>query len=120
MSGGRRKPAPGARWPGAAHAPVPWRTSQTDLRRTWEAVCKAAGLTDLRFHDLRHAFASFLASSGQNLPLIGQLLGHSQAATTQRYAHLLMDPQRPPPNGSVRSSMRRMRQRQKSRGEVSD
>jgi hypothetical protein len=35
-----------------------------------------------------------LASSGSNLPLIGQLLGHTQAATTQRYAHLLDDPQR--------------------------
>jgi integrase len=67
---------------------------QGDLKRTWAAVCKAAGLSDLRFHDLRHAFASFLVSSGHNLPLIGQLLGHSTIATTARYAHLLLDPQR--------------------------
>lgn len=68
--------------------------AQGDLKRTWQAICKAAGLIDLRFHDLRHSFASFLASSGHNLPLIGQMLGHSSAATTQRYAHLLLDPQR--------------------------
>ena len=67
---------------------------QGDLKRTWASICHAADLKDLRFHDLRHAFASFLASSGHNLPLIGQLLGHSNAATTQRYAHLLLDPQR--------------------------
>jgi integrase len=68
--------------------------AQTDVKRTWATVCKAAGITGLRFNDLRHSFASFLASSGHNLPLIGQLLGHSQASTTQRYAHLLMNPQR--------------------------
>ena len=68
--------------------------AQGDLKRTWQAMCKDAGITDLRFHDLRHSFASFLASSGHNLPLIGQMLGHSNPATTQRYAHLLLDPQR--------------------------
>jgi len=68
--------------------------AQTDLKHTWARVCKAAGVSGLRFHDLRHSFASFLASSGHNLPIIGQMLGHSQASTTQRYAHLLLDPQR--------------------------
>jgi integrase len=68
--------------------------AQGDLKRTWQTVCKAAGITDLRFHDLRHSFASFLASSGHNLPLIGAMLGHSSPSTTQRYSHLLLDPQR--------------------------
>ena len=81
---------------------------------------QAAGLTDLRFHDLRHAFASFLASSGQNLPLIGQLLGHSQTATTQRYAHLLMDPQRAATERVGAIFEAAQRKRQKSRGSVSD
>jgi integrase len=46
-------------------------------------------------HDLRHSYASLLASyASTNLPLIGQLLGHTQASTTQRYTHLLVDPQR--------------------------
>lgn len=52
------------------------------------------GLTDVRVHDLRHTFASILASSGASLPLIGALLGHTQAATTHRYAHLFDDPLR--------------------------
>jgi integrase len=51
-----------------------------------------AGLTDVRLHDLRHAFASIAASSGMGLPIIGKMLGHSQAATTARYAHLASDP----------------------------
>lgn len=52
------------------------------------------GLTDVRVHDLRHTFASILVSSGASLPLIGALLGHTQASTTQRYAHLFDDPLR--------------------------
>ncbi|MGH7056882.1 MAG: tyrosine-type recombinase/integrase [Acetobacteraceae bacterium] len=68
--------------------------AQGDIKKSWASVCKSAGIEDLRFHDLRHAFASFLASTGQNLPLIGQLLGHSSPTTTARYAHLLLDPQR--------------------------
>ncbi len=47
-----------------------------------------------RLRDLRHTYASILASSGLSLPVIGALLGHTQAATTQRYAHLLDDPLR--------------------------
>jgi site-specific recombinase XerD len=48
----------------------------------------------LRVHDLRHSFASQLVSEGASLPLIGALLGHTQAQTTARYAHLFDDPQR--------------------------
>ena len=52
------------------------------------------GLTDVRIHDLRHSFASVAASGGLSLPMIGKLLGHTQAATTARYAHLAADPVR--------------------------
>jgi integrase len=45
-------------------------------------------------HDLRHTYASVLASSGLSLPIIGALLGHTQPDTTARYAHLLDDPLR--------------------------
>ena len=62
---------------------------QGELKRSWASVCKAARLEGLRLHDLRHSFASFLASSGLSLPTIGALLGHTQPATTARYAHLL-------------------------------
>jgi integrase len=64
------------------------------IRKTWDKLMRDAGITGLRRHDLRHSFASILASSGASLPLIGQLLGHTQAATTHRYAHLLDESQR--------------------------
>jgi integrase len=91
-----------------------------DIKRTWSSACKAAGLTtqvpkrtrsgnvvvdssgapimidqpNVRMHDLRHSFASILVSAGASLPLIGQLLGHTQAQTTHRYAHLFDRPMR--------------------------
>lgn len=65
-----------------------------ELATAWRAICKSAGITGLRIHDLRHSFASQLASGGASLPLIGALLGHSNPATTARYAHLFQDPQR--------------------------
>jgi integrase len=67
---------------------------RTDLKHAWRKVCAAAGITGLRIHDLRHSFASHLASGGASLPLIGALLGHSNPATTLRYSHLFDDPQR--------------------------
>ena len=65
-----------------------------DLRKPWAAVVRAAGLEGVRIHDLRHSFASFGAGASLGLPIIGKLLGHSQAATTHRYAHLDADPMR--------------------------
>lgn len=67
---------------------------RADLKRPWQAVRRHAGLNDVRVHDLRHNFASFGAGGGMGLPIIGKLLGHTQAATTQRYAHLDADPVR--------------------------
>jgi integrase len=92
----------------------------TDIKRTWASVCKTVGFVEripkrtrsgkpvfnetgapilieqpnLRIHDLRHSFASILVSAGASLPLIGQLLGHTQVQTTQRYAHLFDSPMR--------------------------
>ena len=67
---------------------------RVDLKRPWAAVTKAARLEGLRIHDLRHSFASVGAGASLGLPIIGKLLGHSQAATTHRYAHLDADPLR--------------------------
>ena len=64
------------------------------VQKSWRALCKAAKVSGLRIHDLRHSFASQLVSSGASLPLVGSLLGHSNPATTHRYAHLFDDPQR--------------------------
>jgi integrase len=80
--------------------------SRTTLRNTWRQVCKTAGLAteyyvkgkrgkllsrwrpNVRLYDLRHTFASHLVSRGASLYLVGKLLGHTQASTTQRYAHV--------------------------------
>ena len=63
-----------------------------NLRKTWVVVCEHAGVGNWRIHDLRHAFASLAASSGHSLPMIGAVLGHTQAATTHRYSHLGANP----------------------------
>jgi integrase len=60
--------------------------------KIWREARSRAGLEGVRIHDLRHTFASFGASSGFGLPVIGAILGHTQATTTQRYAHLANDP----------------------------
>ncbi len=85
---------------------------RVSIKRPWIAACRAAGLVEeylidgkrkgkdgepvkikryrptVRVHDLRHNFASHLASNGVSLQVVGKLLGHTQAATTMRYAHL--------------------------------
>ncbi|MFC1523662.1 tyrosine-type recombinase/integrase [Thermodesulfobacteriota bacterium] len=56
---------------------------------TWKRIRKSAGLS-IRFHDLRHTFASYLASSGEvDIYTLKELLGHKSLAMTQRYAHLI-------------------------------
>ncbi|MEQ8298952.1 MAG: tyrosine-type recombinase/integrase [Hyphomonas sp.] len=83
-----------------------------EIKRAWRDACVGAGIvsaeaeTDARgrerivvkpsarIHDLRHTYASVLASAGLSLPIIGALLGHSQPATTARYSHLMDDPLR--------------------------
>lgn len=60
--------------------------------KVWRIIRSMAGLDDVRLHDLRHSFASIAVSGGASLPIIGALLGHTDSATTQRYAHLHDDP----------------------------
>ncbi len=63
-----------------------------NLEKPWRAIRAKAGFDDVRLHDLRHSYASVAAASGLSLPVIGKLLGHSQAQTTARYAHLSAHP----------------------------
>jgi integrase len=70
------------------------RKPLSDLQPFWQRARARAGLKDVRLHDLRHTFASVAVASGQGLPMIGKLLGHSQVQTTARYAHLAGDPVR--------------------------
>jgi integrase len=62
-----------------------------DSKYPWGRICKAASISGLRIHDLRHSYASTLVSGGFSLPVIGALLGHTQPSTTARYAHLYDD-----------------------------
>lgn len=62
------------------------------FQKAWERIRTRAGLEDVRLHDLRHSFASVAASSGDSLLVIGALLGHRDAASTARYAHLQAAP----------------------------
>ena len=62
--------------------------------RLWRKIIKDTGIKNFRMYDLRHTFASLLVSGGMTLPMVGRLLGHTQAQTTLRYAHLYDDPLR--------------------------
>ncbi len=64
------------------------------LGKAWERVRSRAGLDGVRTHDLRHSFASFAVADGATLYLVGKVLGHRQARTTEVYAHLHDDPVR--------------------------
>jgi integrase len=66
----------------------------SDLQPFLQRVLARAGLKNVRIHDLRHTFASTAVASGQGLPMIGKLLGHTQVQTTARYAHLAAEPVR--------------------------
>lgn len=63
-----------------------------NIKDTWKRLLATAGLSGWRIHDLRHAYASYAACSGKSLPVIGAILGHSEASTTARYAHLADNP----------------------------
>jgi integrase len=62
-----------------------------NLSRAWLIARKYAGLNDVHLHDLRHSFASLAVGRGVPLYTVGRLLGHKNARTTQRYAHLARD-----------------------------
>jgi integrase len=67
----------------------------TTLPKVWRTkVRPAADMNGLRIHDFRHSFASFALADGASLPMIGKALGHRNARSTERYAHLGLDPVR--------------------------
>lgn len=65
-----------------------------DLKAFWRSALSMAGIEGYRIHDNRHTHAPHLVSSGMSLAIVGRLLGHTNPSTTQRYAHLAVDPLR--------------------------
>ena len=64
------------------------------VQKAWSRIRARAGLEDVRLHDLRHNLASAAVASGESLYVIGKVLGHAKARSTERYAHLADDPLR--------------------------
>jgi integrase len=82
-------------FPAAREGRVQGRKGQfIGLPKVWYEIRERAGLDGVRLHDLRHSFASVAVSSGETLLVVGKVLGHTQPATTARYAHLHADPVR--------------------------
>ena len=78
--------------PLAPRMALPWGITDDGLRRAWEATREASGMQGVRFHDLRHTFASWLARDPEiPLTLIRDALGHSSLAVTSKYSHLRRD-----------------------------
>src|ERR1044072_3885636 len=62
-------------------------TRYTDVKKSFSAACRNAGITDFRFHDLRHTFGTRLADAGVDVVKIKELMGHASIVTTMRYIH---------------------------------
>ena len=60
---------------------------QDSLKHSFLGACRRARIQNLRFHDLRHTFASRAVETGAPIVAISKILGHSSLQTTMRYAH---------------------------------
>jgi site-specific recombinase XerD len=60
----------------------------TTIMKVWSRLRRKAGLERVRIHDLRHQYAPFLVNAGHSLYDVQKILGHTDPAVTQRYAHL--------------------------------
>lgn len=86
-----QRPAPARKDRPPRRKGVRYPFSAEGWKRQWSAALNAAGITDFRFHDLRHTTATRTIRSSGNLKAAQKLLGHTDIATTARYAHVLED-----------------------------
>lgn len=70
-----------------AHPQTGSPLDRSKVTKRFKKACKDAGVHPVKFHDLRHTFATRLAASGQPLRTIQEFLGHADSKTTQIYAH---------------------------------
>lgn len=82
-----------------------------DSRDAWDRIRKAAGIEDVRLHDLRRTLGSWQAAAGASLPIIGRSLGHTSLQATQVYARLDLDPVR----ASIQAATKAMRRAEATR-----
>ena len=66
----------------------------TDLKTAWKTILNKAGITNFRFHDLRHCFATYGILRGGDLISLKETLGHTRVTTTERYSKALMEGKR--------------------------
>ena len=82
--------------PGAEFVFPSFRTGRAFFKvdKAFKRACKLASITGLRFHDLRHTFASRLIARGVDIITVKELLGHSSVRITERYTHSLSEQRR--------------------------
>jgi excisionase family DNA binding protein len=85
----------------------------TEVKKSFKSACRRAGINDLRFHDLRHSFATRLLESGVDLITVRDLLGHFSVRVTQRYTHSSQDQKRAAVKLLARSSAKRAKKSEK-------
>lgn len=66
----------------------------TTVKRAFKGACRRAGISNMRFHDLRHTFATRLVQRGVDLITVKELLGHSSVTITERYTHSYQEQKR--------------------------
>lgn len=88
---------------------------RADIKKPWRWITREAGIQDVRVHDLRRTNASFILSDGHALPVVGKALGHTQVATTARYAFLENSVQR---KATKEASERMVALKGRSKGQV--
>lgn len=98
----------------ASRIQLPIALSSNALEAGYRDARRRAGMPKVRFHDLRHTYASWLVQSGASLTVVRDLLGHSSLAVTSRYAHLAQEHLREAVDGMSRGWKRRTKSKKHS------